>query len=834
MTANMLEHENQMLLDIINNDVLLVAAKGLSYDTVILNLIKVFCDPGDLVLVLGATVEEEQFFISELEALKITHLPKVISSESAANEREAIYLSGGVLFISSRILVVDLLKNRVPIPNITGFIVLRAHRILESCQDAFALRLFRQKNHTGFVNAFSHSPQAFTAGMMKLERIMKTLFVSSMSLWPRFHAIVTSTLKKKEPAVIELHLDMTSKMITIQTAILDCVHFCIKEIKRINPSLETEEITVENALSKSFYKSLQIQLDPVWNQLNAKTKQLICDLKTLRSVIVALTQSDCIRLHKLLLSLRSKEYTSKNAGWMMLDAAETLFVTAKSRLFDSKQELNLEHNPKWETLNEILIEVQRDDHSKDSQSTVLILVESRFTVNQLKEVLTVGADKMLADKYRMFFGNDGTLKEDSQSVEEEEVSSLVESITLSQQVTSEDGESNVTFTECTQEEIKNVKDPIIFIQQFKKDGDGLFLPKSLKERNPSTIIMYDIDVSAIRQIELYQSTLDKQLKVYFMIYGDSVEEQVYLTNLRREKEAFEFLIKEKSTLVFENLRSGEGLRDISPMKKSTRSGASSTESDTLPKVIVDMREFRSELPSLLYKRGIDIEPVTLQIGDYILSPEMCVERKSISDLIGSLNSGRLYTQALAMCRYYSKPILLIEFDERKPFVLQGRYYLSTEESSNDIRAKLQLLTLHFPRLRIVWSPSPFATAQLFHELKDGKEEPSATVAAAIGNEDAHLEDERLDKYNIEIQDFVTKLPGINSKNINQLLNKGKSLSHILTLSKEELSEILGNSANGELLFKALHNKVAPSSDSGSNNFRARGRGRGFRRRRELT
>ena len=53
------------------------------------------------------------------------------------------------------------------------------------------------------------------------------------------------------------------------------------------------------------------------------------------------------------------------------------------------------------------------------------------------------------------------------------------------------------------------------------------------------------------------------------------------------------------------------------------------------KVIVDMREFRSELPSLLHKRGIDIDPVTLEVGDYILTPDICVERKSISDLIGT-------------------------------------------------------------------------------------------------------------------------------------------------------------------------------------------------------
>ena len=31
------------------------------------------------------------------------------------------------------------------------------------------------------------------------------------------------------------------------------------------------------------------------------------------------------------------------------------------------------------------------------------------------------------------------------------------------------------------------------------------------------------------------------------------------------------------------------------------------------KVIVDMREFRSELPSLIHRRGIDVEPVTLEV-----------------------------------------------------------------------------------------------------------------------------------------------------------------------------------------------------------------------------
>jgi DNA excision repair protein ERCC-4 len=31
-------------------------------------------------------------------------------------------------------------------------------------------------------------------------------------------------------------------------------------------------------------------------------------------------------------------------------------------------------------------------------------------------------------------------------------------------------------------------------------------------------------------------------------------------------------------------------------------------------IVVDMREFRSELPALIHKRGIEIEPVTLQVS----------------------------------------------------------------------------------------------------------------------------------------------------------------------------------------------------------------------------
>lgn len=193
---------------------------------------------------------------------------------------------GGIHFITTRILVVDLLRERIPIQLISGIIVLRAHQVIESCQEAFALRLYRQSNKTGFVKAFTNSAEAFTYGYGHIEKVMRNLFVTELFIWPRFHAITRKALKQFEPSVIELHIPMTSKMVSIQTHLLDIMNFLVKELKRINRFVDMQEITVENCVTKRFHKILQAQLDSVWHQLNAQTKLLISDLKILRSLMM--------------------------------------------------------------------------------------------------------------------------------------------------------------------------------------------------------------------------------------------------------------------------------------------------------------------------------------------------------------------------------------------------------------------------------------------------------------------------------------------------------------------------------------------------------------------
>ncbi|XP_046744013.1 DNA repair endonuclease XPF isoform X1 [Diprion similis] len=859
----MLEYENQMFLDILHDDGLVVCAKGLGIENVFINILKVYLDPGNLVIVLGTNDHDECYFINRLESLGVKFLPRVITAQFPANERELMYLDGGVLFVSGRIFVVDLLKNRVPLKLVTGILVYRAHNILNSFQEAFALRLYRQNNKTGFIKAFTNSALAFTVGFAQVERVMKSLFVKQLYLWPRFHALVSNSLSKSKPEVIELHAKLTPKMLNIQIALLDVMNYTVNELKRINKYLELDDVTVENVIAKKFHKLLQHQLDPIWHQLSFKTKQLVADLKTLRSLLVSLNHEDSVSFYATLNRLRTAEYAMNSSGWLLLDCVENLFVSGKRRVYNEKDELKPEASPKWIALSEILREIQDNINTNktdpDELQKVLVLVQDKITCNQLKGYLTMGAGEYLLYRAMSKLQPSKISKPNDQNADAFPASNLPPSseanesiedtaekdsyvLTLSQKPSNADCAEQ--FEECSQLDELDLSTiskvaPLVVIQSLKKNGDPTALLQTLSEMMPTYVILYSADISAVRQLEVYQSNNPSiKLKVFFLIYGGSVEEQAYLTSLRREKEAFNMLINTKATMVVSEDQDGKtdecqtlvrGTSGPVADAENTRKGGVQEDVPRLvEKIIVDMREFRSELPALIHKRGIEIEPVTLLIGDYILSPEICVERKSISDLIGSLNSGRLYNQAVAMTRHYAKPMLLIEFDPNKPFCFQNNYFLSADTKSSEVTAKLQLLTLHFPKLKLIWSPSPSATSQLFEELKKDRAQPDALKAAQIGVEENVDEEFIVDKYN-KIQDLVSKLPGVNSKNIRALLNKGESLDHLITLSQAELTEILGNSGDAQLLHDALHKRNTlkeelPASRSGRGGSKVRGRG----------
>lgn len=75
--------------------------------------------------------------------------------------------------------------------------------------------------------------------------------------------------------------------------------------------------------------------------------------------------------------------------------------------------------------------------------------------------------------------------------------------------------------------------------------------------------------------------------------------------------------------------------------------------------------------------------------------------------------------------------------------LQSASDIGDDVTPNSIISKLSLLALHFPRLRIIWSRSLHATAEIFTTLKANQDEPDETKAMRVGvpSEDGVVEDD---------------------------------------------------------------------------------------------
>lgn len=880
-----LEYQDEIYSSTVNDDAcLVVMSRGLGLEQLMVRLCRTYSDDTGLVIVIGTDPEDELFLTNQLideKDIPYGKLPQRITAESSnTKKRNEIYLKGGVLFVTERILVVDLLSERVPIDLVTGIIVYRAHRVYDDCLMSFILRLYRMKNKKGFVKALSQNPQSFFGDYGKLDKIMRSLFVTSLHLWPRFHATVQSSLAspRAQPEVIEINLPMSETMKKIQFDLMDLIDLCLKELAKTNTAFlyDSDQLNVENAINNSFDNFIKRRFDEIWHQLGSRAKRLINDIRWLRNLLHLLTQSDVVAFYNQTRAAQnSVRVGSDISDWIFWKPADRLFKLAKERLYPNNSDIadfEAETNLKWKAFQDLVDEIDSETAAIQDVVHVFVVVANDSVARLLRAIMLHGASNVLRERVERFNaimkGNNaasedaiqllGILRQEPEEESRDGQDSNLEppvkrrfrkknpaaevrlpegTVTLTQMIRKTRGEDGEIITIADDDDDQPVVDlgPVkkhrLQLHYFSARDRNTFFENQLYDYRPLHVIMYDLDMHVIRQVEVYQALKchPKRCKVYTIQFENAFDMQQYLTSLRREKEAFENLIKEKATMVIPTGRDGktEGHPDLvrgdiranettNPINTRNAGGQLDRNEIIRQKVLVDMREFRCELPAIIHKRGIEIEPIQLEIGDYILSSDTCVERKSVSDLIQSLQSGRLYSQASMMIRHFKRSILLIEFDENKSFHFKGRYWGvarsggggvgAKKDYSQDLIDRLILLTIHHPNLRIVWSPSTHFTAELFEYLKTDKDQPDANKIASISSEELPPETFE-DRYDIQVRDFLLKLPGVNSRNVYALMNSAPTLADLIHLSEEELQEILLNTRSAELLYKTLHSSL---------------------------
>ncbi|KAL3422310.1 DNA repair protein [Phlyctema vagabunda] len=909
-----LKYQQELFQELRSKDQLVILARGLGLLRLVTNLLHSYDAAGNnLILVVGAD-ERENGWIGEAlaEHAAISMAPRarglsVVNTDMmTVGRREKMYAKGGIFSITSRILVVDLLTSLLDPETITGLVVLHADKIVATSLEAFILRIYRQRNKAGFLKAFSDNPEPFTTGFAPLATMMRNLFLRQPTLWPRFHIQVAQSLEgKKKAEAIELEVEMSESMRDIQNAIMECVEVSIGELKKGNSGLEMDDWNVDSALHKQFDLVVRRQLDPVWHRVSWKTKQIVNDLTVLRGMLHTLLTYDAVSFNRHLDTILAAHSpppgsTRQNQSpWLFLDAAHTIFDTAKRRVYRGKlgkasadgsaeESLRpvLEEQPKWAILAQVLEEIDRDLYFNpvlrdDSNGTILIMCTDTAQCRQLKEYLQTmnvrpgkegeeeddedrepSAAFMMKRKLREYLrwkkefvkisatlfaenqnilngntnqkggtssyrgkaptnkrrrvrggGNTGSgpSRETNGSIKAAEDKPLEVASLLS--------EIQPTGAEAEQKD-EIVADPLDDMDDFYQlydmqdlvvihAYDGDMDEHVLEEVKPRYVIMYEPDAAFVRRVEVYRSSHnDRNVRVYFLYYGGSVEEQRYLSSVRREKDAFTKLIKEKANMSVVMTLDAHGIEDpqeafLRTINTRIAGGGRLAATAQPPRVVVDVREFRSSLPSLLHGRSMVIVPCMLTVGDYILSPNICVERKSIKDLISSFKDGRLYNQAETMQLHYKSPMLLIEFDQNKSFTLEpfadlsGSLSSTSAHSASDLQSKLVLLTLAFPRLRIIWSSSPYQTAEIFEQLKTQEPEPDPIQAVRIGLEGGQKAEDQ--SFNREPQDMLRVVPGVTAKNIRSLVVETNSLREVANMTVDELEPIVGKEAGRQMV-----------------------------------
>jgi ERCC4-type nuclease len=85
----------------------------------------------------------------------------------------------------------------------------------------------------------------------------------------------------------------------------------------------------------------------------------------------------------------------------------------------------------------------------------------------------------------------------------------------------------------------------------------------------------------------------------------------------------------------------------------------------MPVVYVDERERSSKVPQLLIEKGVTVIFKFLDVGDYVISNRIGIERKTAIDFAKSIADGRLFDQASRLLQTFEKAIIVIEGSLRR-------------------------------------------------------------------------------------------------------------------------------------------------------------------------
>lgn len=191
-------------------------------------------------------------------------------------------------------------------------------------------------------------------------------------------------------------------------------------------------------------------------------------------------------------------------------------------------------------------------------------------------------------------------------------------------------------------------------------------------------------------------------------------------------------------------------------------------------IYADTREQACEVVKTLSNLGAIVKVKQLETGDYILSDDIAVERKTVADFLQSMVDGRLFQQIARMSSNYKAPMILLEGSPQELYTLRNIH-------RNAIIGALTSIATNY-RMPVLFTANAEETAEfLFVTAKREQLGKDKDIRLRTGRKGLTLADQQ--------QFIVESFPMVGPNMARALLKKFGSIKNIVNARSPVWQEI---------------------------------------------
>jgi len=342
------------------------------------------------------------------------------------------------------------------------------------------------------------------------------------------------------------------------------------------------------------------------------------------------------------------------------------------------------------------------------------------------------------------------------------------------------------------------KQQVDILNEFKSGKFNTLVATSVAEEGldiPATdlVLFFEPVPSEIRTIQRKGRTGRKHAgKVVVLVAKGTKDEAYYWSSLRKEKTMNDKMLQFKAPALSstggktEKKFIGDGgyVEDIEYVEnvEDTPNASDTTSpqkqildySSSQIQIYVDRREIRSGVAQALEAAGDQVIYSTLNVGDYIISDRVAIERKTDMDLLDSIiNKNRnLFRQLSDLAKAYDRPVLIIEGDN---------LYTGRQIHPNAIKGVLSSIATDFG-IPIINSKDEADTAAFIHIMAKREQEVKKRSISIHGSKTSMTLKEQQEY-------IVSAISNIGPSTAIKLLRHFGSVENIINADIESLLEV---------------------------------------------